>query len=141
MLKAGGLSVKWHHLFCQKLAVHYLYLILSLAKQPLMPFRMMVNRASNDAEIVFSCGLVVISNTIDQCRNSIVAACLSPFPSASNTPSVPLINKVCRGHLPQSTNEKSTNKEIVHYWYKSFINVKRKILMLFGYVLIYLWLY
>ena len=138
MLKRPLICVKWHHLFCQKLAVHYLYPILSFAKQPLMRCRMMVNRASDDAEIVFSCGLVVISNTIDQCRNSIFAACLSPFPSASNTPSVPLINKVCRGHMLQSTNGKSTNKKVVHYWYKSFINVKKKILMLFGYVLIYL---
>lgn len=80
-----------------------------------MPCRMMVNRASDDAEIVFLCSLVVISNIIDQCRNPIVAACLSPFPSASDTLSVPLINKVCRGHLLQSTNGKSTNKKVVHY--------------------------
>lgn len=80
-----------------------------------MRCRMMVNRASDGAEIVFSCGLVVISNTIEQCRNPIAAACLLPFPSASNTPSVPLMNKVCRGQIPQSTNGKGTNKEIVHY--------------------------
>jgi len=46
-----------------------------------------VNRTSNSAEIVFSCGLVVISNTIDQCRNPIVAACLMYDSPPSDTAS------------------------------------------------------
>jgi len=80
-----------------------------------MRCRMMVNRASDGAEIVFSCGLVVISNIIEQWRDPIAAACLLPFPSASYSLSVPLMNKVCREPTQLCTNEKSTHKEVVHY--------------------------